>query len=128
MTPADDEARWMMSLTVLYQYCLPADFQQLRPCVLDALTAWPHTQVCASHTGAPRRNASAIRRDVLSSLVPTDEHGMAFNYAPVCGAETTRRGQDPPGFVWCTARCRVRFLPVVHPVLSVLKIVVAQVN
>jgi hypothetical protein len=71
------KALWMMSLTVLCRYCLPADFRQLRPCVPYALTAWPRAQVCGSHTGAPRRNA--IRRDVLFSLVPTDEHGIACN-------------------------------------------------
>jgi hypothetical protein len=61
-----------------------------------------------SHSGAPKREAMAMRRDVLSSLVPTEEQGIAFKYAPACDAVTANiGGHDPPGFVWQTAHSQL---------------------
>ena len=41
----------------------------------------PHTQVCWQ-TGAPNRKATEIRRESLSSRLPSEGDGSAFNQAP----------------------------------------------
>jgi len=51
--------------------------------------------VCETQTGAPRRSAMAMRRDVSSSLVPTEEHGTAWRKSPAWSDAAARRRASP---------------------------------
>src|SRR5208282_310003 len=79
---ADVRARLMRSLTALWRTWRPADFRQSRPFVPELSTRWPQMHVWGAQMAAPRRSETAIRSDVSSSLVPTDEHGTACKKSP----------------------------------------------
>jgi len=82
---ADAGARLMSSLTALWRNIRPADLRQLSPWLHVLSTAAPRTQTSGAQTGAPRRDATAIRRDELSSRVPRAERGRAWRKAPEWG-------------------------------------------
>ena len=51
----------------------------------------PHTQVWAWQTGAPNRKAIEIRRESLSSKLPSEGDGSAFNQASDSSDATASR-------------------------------------
>ena len=58
------------------------------------LAAAPQIQSCGVHSGAPRRRDTAMRIDVLSRRVPTEDIGMAYRNAPEdCAAAAIRRAR-----------------------------------
>ena len=83
------------ALTImLMAVCLaprPADFRQLRPCTPLESIAAPQIQSCGVHSGATRRRDTAMRIDVLSRRVPTEDIGMACRNAPEDGAAAAIR-------------------------------------
>ena len=74
---ADISARLIISLTAQWREKRPADFLQLSPWWPSESTCWPHMHVWGRHTGAPMRNAMAIRSEELSRRVPREAHGRA---------------------------------------------------
>jgi len=66
----------------------PFDLLQLRPWSPLMSIVPSHTHRCSAHTGAPRRRAFAMRRDLSSIRVPITLIEMACRKAPACCADT----------------------------------------
>jgi len=98
-TSAEVRARLIRSLTELWRGSLPADLRQLKPWRSVLSTDTSHTQTCDAHTGAPSRNATAIRRDELSNRVPIAEQGRAWRKTPEWGAAAAIRRALPAWLV-----------------------------
>ena len=85
---AETKARLTRSLSAVWRLYLPMFLTQLSPWCPDAWTTARHRHWCSRHMSAPRRSATAIRRQSSSNKVPNPGTGSACSHEPDSLAES----------------------------------------